>query len=214
MSRLRLEGELRSMACLRSLVYREAGGKLWRRPNDGGLVPVRRAPLERYLKAKGSQPPRTWISGLAEQLRSKGAVDFVQRAEEMAGDWYFRSVDELLADPKAADADGDYFIAWLRECHREVYADVDRTQGGQSGPSSRRQRVLAKMIIDSFQLRSVDLAAVLTMADCILEAPEAWSKHRWRSLDVPLHESRWIGVCGTRYVWREELIPQHQSSQR
>ncbi|CAK9069719.1 unnamed protein product [Durusdinium trenchii] len=208
MSRLRLEGELRSMACLRSLVYREAGGKLWRRPNDGGLVPVRRAPLERYLKAKGSQPPRTWISGLAEQLRSKGAVDFVQRAE----DWYFRSVDELLADPKAADADGDYFIAWLRECHREVYADVDRsdpkelrslkkvrstsnrskrydlasiqipnvqeafeelaTFDPKSGPSSRRQRVLAKMIIDSFQLRSVDLAAVLTMADCILEAPE------------------------------------------
>lgn len=33
--------------------------------------------------------------------------------------------------------------------------------------------VLAKIIIDSFQLRSVDLAAVLTMAECMLEAQEA-----------------------------------------
>jgi hypothetical protein len=31
---------------------------------------------------------------------------------------------------------------------------------------------LAKIIIDSFQLRLVDLAAVLTMAECMLEAKE------------------------------------------
>ena len=36
-----------------------------------------------------------------------------------------------------------------------------------------RLEVLAKIIIDSFQLRSVDLAAVLTMAECMLEAQEA-----------------------------------------
>ncbi|CAL1128114.1 unnamed protein product [Cladocopium goreaui] len=206
--KLHLEGERRSMACLRSLTYREASGTLWRRPGDGGLVPVRRAPLHGYLKAKGSDPPRTWISGLAQGLQQQGAEALVHQAE----DWYFRSVEELLADPKGADADGDYFMAWLRECHREVYADIDRSDPKElrtlkkarskskkskhydlasiripnlqeafeelaafhpsTQAASRRQRVLAKIIIDSFQLRLVDLAAVLTMAECMLEAKE------------------------------------------
>eukprot|EP00434_Breviolum_minutum_P008953 symbB.v1.2.007888.t1/scaffold489.1/size197246/6 len=211
-SKLSLEGERRSMTCLRSLTYREADGTLWQRPYDDGLVQVRWAPLGGYLKAKGSDPPRTWISGLAETLRQRHPkAELLLRNAE---DWYFHSVQELLADPKGADADGDYFLAWLRECHREVYADVDRSdpkelrslQKARSksqknrkrydlgsicipnlemafeelsafDPASktaanRRQRVLAKIIIDSFQLRSVDLAAVLTMAECMLEAQE------------------------------------------
>ncbi|CAJ1371245.1 unnamed protein product [Effrenium voratum] len=203
--KLRMDSECVSMAYLRSLAYREADGKLWRRPSDNGVVPVRAAPVSQYLKARGSNPPRTWISSLADKVRAS-APDLVAAAE----DWYFQSVDHLLSDPKAADADGDYFVAWLRECHREVYADIDRTDPKElrtlakvrsaknkskrydladiripslpdafeelasfdplSGPSSRRQRVLAKIIIDSFQLRLVDLAAVLSMADSVLSA--------------------------------------------
>ena len=40
---------------------------------------------------------RTWISGLAQGLQRRGAEALVQQAEK----WYFRSVEELLADPKA-----------------------------------------------------------------------------------------------------------------
>ncbi|CAE7580554.1 unnamed protein product [Symbiodinium natans] len=204
--RLRLEGQGRSMACLRSLTYHQ-DGKLMRRPADGGLVPVRAAPLERYLKAKSWDPPRTWISGLAESLRQRGAAQLVQAAQE----WYLAAVSHMLQDPKRADDDGDYFLAWLRECCREVYDDVDRTDPKElrsmkkvrsvknkskrynlagiripsmeeafrelaefepKSGSSRRQRVLAKILIDVFQLRLVDLAAILRVADCVLSAGE------------------------------------------
>ncbi|CAE7040516.1 unnamed protein product [Symbiodinium sp. CCMP2592] len=206
LQRLNLEGERRSMACVRSLTY-DQDGKLMRRPADGGLIPVRAAPVEQYLKATSTNPPRTWISGLAESLRQRGAAELVQAAQ----DWYLAAVSHLLADPKSADDDGDYFLAWLRECCREVYDDVDRNDPKelrtmkkvrsvknkskrhnlgdihipsmeeafrelaefepQSG-SSRRQRVLAKIVIDAFQLRLVDLAAILRVADCVLSAKE------------------------------------------
>ncbi|CAE7941977.1 unnamed protein product, partial [Symbiodinium sp. KB8] len=206
LQRLNLEGERRSMMCVRSLTY-DQDGKLLRRPADGGLIPVRSAPLERYLKATSTNPPRTWISGLAESLRQRGAAELVQAAQ----DWYLSAVSHLLEDPKSADDDGDYFLAWLRECCREVYDDVDRNDPKelrtmkkvrsvknktkrhnladiripsmeeafrelaefepQSG-SSRRQRVLAKIVIDAFQLRLVDLAAILRVADCVLSARE------------------------------------------
>lgn len=110
-----MDGHRRSLAFLRSETYLEASGKLWRRPADG-LVPVPRAPLERFLKAKGHEPLRTWLSGLAERLRLSGAAELMAKAEE----WYFEAVEELLADPKVKDAEGDYFMAWLRECHREA----------------------------------------------------------------------------------------------
>ncbi|CAE8704336.1 unnamed protein product, partial [Polarella glacialis] len=187
------------------------GGQLFRRPGDQGLVSVRAAPVGCYLKAKGSQPPRTWVSGLAERLRGAGAADFVDAAQA----WYVQSVDHLLKDPKAADMEGDYFIALLRECHREIYNDIDRSdpeelrgldfvaslsnpkskqhrydlkkiripgfeeafaelykfKPSEGKPSSRKQRVLAKIMVDCFQLRMVDLAAVLVVGDCVTAAP-------------------------------------------
>ena len=42
----------------------------------------------------------------------------------------------------------------------------------EAGASSRRQRVLAKIAVDAFQLRLVDLAAVLAVVDSVLAAPE------------------------------------------
>lgn len=39
-------------------------------------------------------------------------------------------------------------------------------------------QVLAKILVDSFQLRLVDLAAVLTMAECMLAAQEACSCYK------------------------------------
>lgn len=44
--------------------------------------------------------------------------------------------------------------------------------GPSSGPTTRRQRVLAKIIVDVFQLRMVDLASILIVMDRVLAFPE------------------------------------------
>eukprot|EP00959_Pyramimonas_sp_CCMP1952_P077369 1617087-Pyramimonas_sp.AAC.1 len=93
---------------------------------------------------------------------------------------------------KEGDTEGDYFDAWLRECHREIHDDVDTSDPAElrsakwvesesssrrydlgairipdyesafqelrafdfrSRSSTRRERVLAKILVDAFQLR-------------------------------------------------------------
>jgi hypothetical protein len=212
----KLDDEARSLTRLRSYVYRSApGAALQQRPYDKGLVPVRAAPTDRYLKAAGSQPPRTWVSGLAMKLRKAGCDSIVDKAQH----WFQKSVLKLLADPKAADLHGDYFVAWLRECYPEMYHDIDvsepevlRTQqfvrSIESSPakrsrsmtyalqdihipkledaiaeigefksddlkaSTKRQRVLAKILVDAYQLRLVDLAAILRISSIVSQVPQ------------------------------------------
>ena len=211
LAELRLSPETRPLAWLRPPSLRpEGGGALLRRPDDEGLLPVKAAPLDRYLKAKGTDPPRTWVSGLALRLEHAGAGGVVNAARA----WYGRAVGRMLDDPKGADLEGDYFLAWLRECHPDVYADVDRAApnelrdlawapslsqprcrerrhalGGIRIPdaaaafaefslldpaartTTRRERVLAKILVDIFQLRLVDVAAALAVADAVVGAP-------------------------------------------
>lgn len=84
----------------------------------------------RYLKAKGSDPPRLWVSGLVDSVERAGLGGLVQRARQ----WFETAVNSLLDDPKS-DPEGDYFKAWLRECHPEIYKDVDI-----SDPAAFRRR--------------------------------------------------------------------------
>merc|ERR1712194_78469 len=159
----------------------------------------------------GSNPPRTWVSGLAEQLRSVGAGSVVSAAQAA----FTVEVERLLSDPKDMDKEGDYFEAWLRECHPAIYEDVDTSDPAklrmmdlapsEKRPNSkkhrhnlkairipgfddafaeltkfdpsarvttRRERALAKILVDGFQLRLVDLAAVLKIIDIVVRSPE------------------------------------------
>ncbi|CAK0882175.1 unnamed protein product [Prorocentrum cordatum] len=124
---------------------------------------------------------------------------------------YAASVDQLLEDPKEGDTEGDYFDAWLRECHREIHDDVDTSDPAElrsakwvesesssrrydlgairipdyesafqelrafdfrSRSSTRRERVLAKILVDAFQLRLVDAAAILTIGNIVAQSEE------------------------------------------
>merc|ERR1712190_379015 len=127
---------------------------------------------------------------------------------------YKREVERLLADPKEADKEGDYFEAWLRECYPDIYDDVDTSDPAElrtmdfapseKRPNSkkhrhnlkairipafeaafeelskfdprarittRRERALAKILVDGFQLRLVDLAAVLQIVEIVAKSP-------------------------------------------
>lgn len=123
-----LDDEARSLTHLRSLVYRPAhGAALVQRPSDYGLVPVKPAPIDCYLKARGSDPPRTWVSGLASKLCDAGGDAVVDAARP----WFCASVRTLLSDPKARDHRmGEYFAAWLRECHPDIHHNIDASEPG------------------------------------------------------------------------------------
>jgi len=227
----------RPLTRLRSSAFTPtAGQKVQRRPGDQGLIPVKAAPLDMYLKSKGSDPPRLWVSDLAHRLRKADAGFIVDAAQK----WWRGAVQHLLADPKGAEVDGDYFIAWLREVHRKIYDDIDRSDPeellsmdwapSEAHPnskkhrhhlkpigipgvedafkelakfdpskrsSSKRERVLAKIMVDIYQLRLVDLAAVLRVADVIASAPQ----------DKPLVVILYTGSDHTKCVvefWRSQ----------
>jgi len=160
------------------------------------------------LKAKISSEPRTWVSALAQRLCEK-VPELVDKAQR----WYLEAAEKLLDDVKTNDQEGDYFLAWLREAHRDIFDDIETGNVSRLGfhqvpsiskpfrnelynlkeiripsfdeamreilsyregkaTSTRRQRVLAKIIIDVFQLRMVDLASILIVMDRALAFPE------------------------------------------
>ncbi|CAK0882173.1 unnamed protein product [Prorocentrum cordatum] len=227
---LGLTDELRPLARVRSFAFEPAGagrpcecarrrqaGQLLRRPGDLDItaagrsrVPVRAAPVDRYLRARGPGPPRTWTASVAQRLRLAGG-GAGERLADAALEWYAASVDQLLEDPKEGDTEGDYFDAWLRECHREIHDDVDTSDPAElrsakwvesesssrrydlgairipdyesafqelrafdfrSRSSTRRERVLAKILVDAFQLRLVDAAAILTIGNIVAQSEE------------------------------------------
>lgn len=198
------------MSRIRSLAFRDETGAVWRRPGDEGIVPIKAAPFDRFLKARGSEPPRLWVSGIGQRLVEAGAGDVVSAAKAHVRE----AVQQLLTDPKG-DTDGDYFAAYLRAVHRDIYDDIDvsdpeelrgaklvpslsqprsrkarhnlgdiviptfaeafsliSTFNPEAGPSTAQQQVLSKIIVDAFQLRVVDLAAILRVAEVVMEAPE------------------------------------------
>ncbi|CAD7952608.1 unnamed protein product [Amoebophrya sp. A25] len=151
-----------SATFVRSKIYECAEtGQIYRRPDPDafGLVSTNQAPLHCCLKGKGSNPPRTFISQLANRLvdvqsspsqediettRSAGeSMAFFEeqlkeakrRVREIEDghcitaevrQWYREAVQALLnEDVKAADTGGDYFSAFLRAVHPEIYDDID-----------------------------------------------------------------------------------------
>lgn len=179
------------------------------RPDDGGLVPVKAAPLDRLLVAKGGDPrsPRLWLSGLSQRLVRAGAGNVVEAAKQH----FERAVHKLFAAPKKADEDGDYFDAYLREVHPKIHKDIDHsdpcklrkakkvkseTKHGRRYDlgrielpdfqeafeevrrfdprkgATRKQQVLSKILVDGFQLRAVDSAAILKATELVMEAAE------------------------------------------
>lgn len=207
LSELTLTEETRPFTRIRSLIYqKEKDGPVYRRPKERPRIPVKVLPMDCFLVASQSESPRTWVSGLAQRVHKLGGEHFVTCAQ-MA---YQIQVKQLLADPKYADEDGDYFEAWLRECHPKIYEDIDvsdpaellkNTVPSESTPkrkhklgdiripnvqeafeelmhfdpersqrSSRRERVMAKILVDVYMLCIVDVALALATAEAMLRS--------------------------------------------
>jgi hypothetical protein len=86
-------------------------------------------PYAFHLKAKGSNPPRTWSSQLHNNLLVSD--DNRQRSfAEKVTEWTLRRIRYVSQDPKLHDdlkTGGDWFGGYLRAAHREIYDDIDHT---------------------------------------------------------------------------------------
>jgi hypothetical protein len=217
LAEIHMDDKTRPSACVRSLLHKSsetapASPRPMGHCSDRRKpIPIRDAPVDRYLKARGFDVPRTWVSGLAEKLRLSGKEDFVNTVR----DWYWNAVNPMLADPKNVDTTGDYFAAYLQAAHKDMYEDMHDTSDptklrrctwapSKKNPkskelrhnlkdiripsleetfselkrrscdqvSTRRERVLGQIFVDVFQLRLVDLAMVLKIANAVASAPE------------------------------------------
>lgn len=105
--------------------------KLRRRHDNEGNVTFPFFPFNCFLKAKGSNPSRTWSSQLFHKLtrdsgEDKSCVDLAYSARK----WILESIHACSNDPKNADdkeGGGEWFLAFLRANYREIYDDIDRT---------------------------------------------------------------------------------------
>ncbi|CAB9515219.1 expressed unknown protein [Seminavis robusta] len=124
---------------------------IWKeRPeSDEYIMPF--LPCAFHLQAKGSdRRSRTWSSALYSNLHSSESFEHQQFAKSVL-QWTMRNIQHLSKDPKRNDDPefgGEWFLAYLRAAHREIYEDMDHGDAGEllkrknvpsfSGPNKHR----------------------------------------------------------------------------
>ena len=112
---------------LRSPILRHWNGEgySWKERNDDECeITMPLFPFKRHLRAKGS--PTTWTSQLFSSImESEDAV--LRELATSIKNMILENIRRQSMDPKRADDEfgGDWFLAYLRQCHRDVYEDID-----------------------------------------------------------------------------------------
>jgi len=98
-----------------------------KRSNEENDLTLPMFPIQACLKAQGSEPSRTWCSNIFAGLLNSDCKDLNDIARDIKK-WLGASITYQCKDPKEADNEiggGDWFLAYLRECHRDIYEDID-----------------------------------------------------------------------------------------
>uniref|UniRef100_A0A7S2XKA7 Uncharacterized protein n=1 Tax=Attheya septentrionalis TaxID=420275 RepID=A0A7S2XKA7_9STRA len=84
-------------------------------------------PLTAFLKAKGSNPSRTWSSQLYHDLMNASSTNSIfSKWAEASRSWAVENIKECMDDFKGTDLDGgQWFQAYLRKAHPDIYNDID-----------------------------------------------------------------------------------------
>ena len=96
------------------------------RPDGEHYVSFPFFPLIFYLYAKGSSPPRTWSSDLFARLYHKDPA--TKEIAIQTQSWVLETIRHRSTDPKGSDdpqCGGEWFEAYLRAAHRDIYDDID-----------------------------------------------------------------------------------------
>jgi hypothetical protein len=79
--------------------------------------------------ARGSNPVKTWSSNLFTTLLENDSQEIRDFACHVR-DWALSDIAKHCDNPKLNDDEvggGEWFLAYLRQCHREIYDDIDRS---------------------------------------------------------------------------------------
>ncbi|KAL7542110.1 hypothetical protein ACHAWF_007092 [Thalassiosira exigua] len=98
-----------------------------RRENEESDLTLPLFPLKSVLKARGSNPARTWSSDVISTLLESDCQELRDLATN-ARDWALKDIQKHADDPKLSDDEiggGEWFLGYLRQCHREIYDDID-----------------------------------------------------------------------------------------
>merc|ERR1712216_886982 len=106
----------------------ETGEYEWhRRENEEEDVTLLRLPIKSFLKARGSSPSRTWCSNIFASLLECECQEPRDMGVQIR-QWALNDIAKQCDNPKSSDDEiggGDWFIAYLRQCHRDIYDDID-----------------------------------------------------------------------------------------
>ena len=106
----------------------KTGSYSWhKRDNEENDLTLPLLPINSFLKARGSNPPRTWSSNIFASLMESEDQGLRDMATHVR-DWTLNNIAKQCSDPKLADDEiggGEWFIAYLRQCHRDIYDDID-----------------------------------------------------------------------------------------
>jgi len=100
-----------------------------KRENEEHDLTLSLLPIKSFLKARGSGPARTWCSNIFASLLECDCEEVRDMAIHTR-QWIFRDIAKHCLDPKLSDDEiggGEWFLAYLRQCHREIYDDIDRS---------------------------------------------------------------------------------------
>ena len=128
-------GSSRSSLHVRSsiiTVWNEKTGEyeLRKREDDGEEeLSLTLLPIKSFLMARGSSPVKTWSSSLFTTLLENDSQELRDFACHVR-DWALNDIARHCDNPKLNDDEvggGEWFLAYLRQCHREIYDDIDRS---------------------------------------------------------------------------------------
>jgi len=128
LSQLDLSEDARPSSWVRSPVRLSESGVMSRRNDEKNVLNQLYLPINCYLKAVGSDPPRSWLAALFSKLLAKGGD--AAKLAAAAKQWAIDTVEHISLDPKGHDDQengGEWFLAWLRETHRDIYDDIDKS---------------------------------------------------------------------------------------
>lgn len=113
-------------------VWNEKTGadELRKREDDGEeALSLTLLPIKAFLMARGSCPVKTWSSNLFTTLLENDCQELRYFACH-ARDWALNDITKHCDNPKLNDDEvggGEWFLSYLRQCHRQIYDDIDRS---------------------------------------------------------------------------------------
>jgi len=144
-------------AHVRSPLCMLPGGRYHARSDGEHYITYPYFPHEFYLTDKDSD--RTISSNLYHRLSSPETNELAKKALE----WTLKRIKQCCADPKQADDEecgGEWFEAYLRAFHRDIYNDIDRSDSAQL-----LQRATVKSISNRKKKYNLDQISIPSMAD-------------------------------------------------